>query len=281
MLRIVAIANQKGGVGKTTTAINLSACLAQAERRTLLVDLDPQGNASSGLGVAQDVDRPSSFDIFDSNPPLAALAVPTAVPNLSIIPGNLDLVGVERGLQDDADAPSYLRRFFQQAELYATDAPHPYDYVVVDCPPSLGILTANALVAAHTLLAPVQCEFFGLEGLTKLHLTYNHVKTHHNPDLQLEGILLTMVDKRTNLSNQVEQEIRGYYKDGVFQTTIPRAVRISEAPSFGQPITLYDPASRGAAAYRSLCQEVIANETKRLGPWNQRPHAGVADSQTG
>ncbi|MBE7559220.1 ParA family protein [bacterium] len=276
MPRIIAIANQKGGVGKTTSAINLSACLAETGRRTLLVDLDPQGNASSGLGLPQDVNRPSAFDVFDNAPPISDIVLPTAVPNLSVIPANIDLVGVERGLAEDPDAPYYLRRFFDASGFYAPADEPMFHYVLIDCPPSLGILTANALVAAHTLLAPVQCEFFALEGLTKLHLTYNHVRSHHNPDLELEGILLTMVDPRTNLSTQVEQEIRGYYKDGVFQATIPRGVRLSEAPSFGQPITVYDPASKGAAAYRSLCQEVISNETKRLGPWNQRPHAGVA-----
>ena len=279
MARIIAIANQKGGVGKTTTAINLSACLADQHRRTLLLDLDPQGNATSGLGIRQDVGQPSSFDIFDAAPPLAELVRPTEVEGLSLVPGNIDLVGVESGLQSVDDAPYYLRRYLEAAGAYTSGID--FDYIVVDCPPSLGILTANALVAAHSILAPVQCEFFALEGLTKLHRTYNHVKTHHNPDLQLEGILLTMVDPRTNLSTQVEQEIRGFYKDGVFKTTIPRGVRLSEAPSFGLPITMYDPGSKGSIAYQYLCDEVIAHETNRSGPWDQRADPGSGPQDAG
>jgi chromosome partitioning protein len=278
--RIIAIVNQKGGVGKTTTAINLSACLADAGRKTLLIDLDPQGNATSGLGVVKGDQEYSSFDIFDSRPSLQTMILTTEIDNLHLIAANIDLVGVERGLKDDQEAPLHLRGYLEENGVYQNSNAFNHEYIIIDCPPSLGILTANALLAAKTILAPVQCEYFALEGLTELHRTYNHVRTHSNPELDLEGILLTMVDSRTNLSNQVEQEIRSYYKDDVFEVTIPRGVRISESPSFGMPIILYDPKGKGAQAYRSLCQEVLDHETKRTRTRDQRSDARETEDNT-
>jgi chromosome partitioning protein len=248
MTKIVALANQKGGVGKTTTAINLGASVAACERRVLLVDLDPQSNATSGIGVS-DAD-PSMYDVLIENMPLRDIIRPTEIPTLHIAPSSTDLVGAEVELRDAIGREYYLKRVL---EPVAAD----YDYILIDSPPSLGLLTVNGLTAANSVLVPLQAEYFALEGVTQLLATIDRVRGAVNAALEIEGIVLTMYDERVNLARQVAEEVRNHFGEKVYKTVIPRNIRLSEAPSFGKPIILYDIRSRGSEAYVSLAREFI------------------------
>ncbi len=253
MNKIICIANQKGGVGKTTTAINLSASIATAEKKTLLIDCDSQGNASSGLGVDQDLIREKNFyHALIGDLPLRDVILPTAVPNLDIVPCNRDLVGVEVEFVAIQNREKQLRTLLQQLDVV-------YDFIIIDCPPSLGFLTVNAMVASDYLIVPLQCEYFAMEGLGHLINTIRLIKAKLNPSLTLGGILLTMYDTRNLLSRRVSEDVRKYFGDKVFNVVIPRNVRLSESPSHGLPIILYDIKSRGAIAYMELAQEILSN----------------------
>jgi chromosome partitioning protein len=257
MARIIAIANQKGGVGKTTTAINLGASLALAERRTLIIDIDPQGNASSGLGVEKGEGTPTVYDILVEQQPVAS-CIQRAVhfPTLDVIPANRDLVGAEIELVTREGREGLLRSALG-------DVRREYDFILVDCPPSLGLLTLNTLTAADSVLIPIQCEFYALEGLSQLLSTIRLVQRSLNPELEIEGVLLTMFDRRLNLSRQVADEAREYFGTSVFESAIPRNVRLAEAPSFGQPISMYDVLSAGAQSYLALAEELLGRTAER------------------
>jgi chromosome partitioning protein len=248
MTKIVALANQKGGVGKTTTAINLGASVAACERRVLLVDIDPQANATSGLGVTEA--NPSMYDVLIENMPLRDIIRPTEIPTLFLAPSSVDLVGAEVELRDAIGREYYLKRVL---EPIAAE----YDYILIDSPPSLGLLTVNGLTAANSVLVPLQAEYFALEGVSQLLATIDRVKSAVNPSLDVEGIVLTMYDERMNLARQVSEEVRNHFGEKVYKSVIPRNVRLSEAPSFGKPIILYDIRSRGSEAYVSLAREFI------------------------
>jgi len=250
--RIIAIANQKGGVGKTTTAVNLAASLAAAERRVLAVDADPQGNLTSGLGRKTRESRPSLYEALIDERPLAELTIPTDLEHLTLVPSDRNLTGAE------VELVPLLAREFRLRQALAPVAGE-YDYVIVDCPPSLGLLTVNALAAAQGVLIPLQCEYYALEGISELVATLERVRSALNPDLEVEGVVLTMVDERTNLTQQVIAEVREHFKDQVFKTQVPRSVRLAEAPSFGKPVLLYDIRSRGAEAYLELARELMSH----------------------
>jgi chromosome partitioning protein len=254
--RIIAVANQKGGVGKTTTAVNLSACLAEAGKSVLLVDIDPQGNATSGLGIDRREVAGSVYDLLleDANP--VEIMVATQVEGLYVVPATIDLAGAEIELVPRISRENRLKK----ALLPARER---FDYVLIDCPPSLGLLTINAFTAADSILIPIQCEYYALEGLTQLMDTFRLVREALNPDLEVEGALLTMFDARTNLSIQVVEDVKRFFKGKVYRSIITRNVRLSEAPSHGKPITLYDPRSRGAEAYCELAREVIEHGEER------------------
>jgi chromosome partitioning protein len=250
MSRIVAVANQKGGVGKTTTAVNLAACLAALQYRTLLVDLDPQGNATSGVGVDRDAVSHSVYDVFCGRAGLADVVVDTHVPLLRLAPARTELAGAEVELVGLDGREFLLREALGDVEA-------DFDWILIDCPPSLGLLTVNALVASDSVLVPVQAEYYALEGLARLLDTIGLVQQGPNRDLALEGLLLTMVDARNNLSRQVESEVRTHFGARTYETVIPRNVRLSEAPSHGEPIILYDTDSRGARSYLSFAREFV------------------------
>jgi len=267
MSRVIAIANQKGGVGKTTTAINLGASLAVAEKRTLVVDIDPQGNATSGLGVEQSESLPTIYDVLVGHRTATeAVLHEVHFPFLDLVPSTRDLVGAEIELVDEAQREKILRKALAPLR-------EAYDFILVDCPPSLGLLTLNTLTAADSVLIPIQCEFYALEGLSQLLNTVRLVQRGLNPGLDIEGVLLTMFDRRLNLSKQVAAEAREYFGNNVYRTAIPRNVRLAEAPSFGQPIVTYDVLSQGAQAYLALAKEVLARrkaDAKELGRTGSR-----------
>lgn len=250
MGRVIAVANQKGGVGKTTTSVNLGACLAELGKRVLLIDLDPQGHVSSGLGIEKSSISQCMYDVIINGVPLRDIIRATSFRNLWLAPSTIDLAGAELELVPAISRETRLRDAL--AEYRAQ-----YDFLFIDCPPSLGLLTVNALTAADTLLVPIQCEYYALEGLSQLMNTIHLVRTHLNPGLKLEGVLLTMYDSRTNLSAQVEEEVKKYFREKVYRTIIPRSVRLSEAPSHGLPIIAYDPKSKGSEVYMELAKEVM------------------------
>ena len=249
--KIMAIINQKGGVGKSTTAINLSAALGELGKQVLLVDLDPQGNSSSGLGVEKSQVQNCIYDVLLNDVPVEEVIIPDVCEGLDLVPATINLAGAEVELVSEMARENRLKDAIGALR-------GKYDYIFIDCPPSLGLLTVNALVAADKLLIPIQCEFYALEGVTKLLDSMKRVKTRLNPTLDIYGVLMTMYDGRTTLSRQVVEEVRSYFGRLVFETLIPRTVKLSEAPSFGQPITLYDPSGKGAQSYMSLAKEVIA-----------------------
>ncbi|MFC4353493.1 ParA family protein [Chryseomicrobium palamuruense] len=250
MGRIIAIANQKGGVGKTTTSVNLSACLAYLGKKVLLVDIDPQGNASSGVGVNKGEVDQCIYDVLIDDVPVKDIIVETKVENLHIVPATISLAGAEIELVSTISREVRLKRSLEEVSPY-------YDFVIIDCPPSLGLLTINSLTASDAIIIPVQCEFYALEGLSQLLSTIRLVQKHLNKQLAIDGVLLTMFDARTNLGIQVVEEVKKYFQDKVYTTIIPRNVRLSEAPSHGEPIIIYDPKSRGAEVYLELAKEVI------------------------
>jgi len=256
--RVIAVANQKGGVGKTTTSVNLSACLAEAGKRVLLIDIDPQGNATSGLGVDRKLVNSSVYDLLlEDMSPLEAM-VSTSVRGLHVVPATMDLAGAEIELVPRISRENRLKRALDPVR-------DQFDFILMDCPPSLGLLTINALTAADSILIPIQCEYYALEGLSQLMDTFKLVREALNTRLEVEGVLLTMFDGRTNLSIQVVEDVKRFFRGKVYRTIVTRNVRLSEAPSHGLPITSYDPKSKGAEAYTELAREVIENVEERAG----------------
>lgn len=257
MSKIVAICNQKGGVGKTSTAVSLASGLALEGRKTLLIDLDPQGNATSGLGINKTEVQKSIYHTLLENTPLTEILLPTCVGNLLIVPSNQDLAGTEVELVGELGREGRLRK-----ALASLDPS--FDVVIIDCPPSFGLLTINSLTAAHSVLIPIQCEYYALEGLSQLMKTIGLIRDNLNPALEIEGIVMTMADYRTKLTQEVIDEVRKHFVDKVYKTVIPRNIRLSEAPGFGKPIFLYDKDSEGARKYKELTKEFILNNASRL-----------------
>jgi chromosome partitioning protein len=253
VVKVIAVANQKGGVGKTTTAVNLAACLAKEGRKVLLVDSDPQGNATSGLGFDKRDVRKCVYDNIINDVPMAETLKHTAYENLDVIPATIQLAGAEIELVSLMNREGRLKNALERVK-------HDYDYVIIDCPPSLGLLTINALTAASSVMIPVQCEFYALEGITMLMNTIQLVQRNLNPALKLEGVVMTMFDSRTNLAQDVVEEVKKYFKTKMYKTIVPRNVRLSEAPSHGMPVIDYDSKSKGAQVYMELAQEVIDDE---------------------
>lgn len=251
--RIIAVANQKGGVGKTTTAVNLSACLADLGKRVLLIDIDPQGNTTSGIGVNKADVRYCVYDVIINDVPIEDAVLTTDLPNLSLLPATIQLAGAEIELVPTISREVRLRKAIQPLRNH-------YDYIVIDCPPSLGLLTVNALTASDSVLIPIQCEYYALEGLSQLLNTIRLVQKHLNTSLEVEGVVLTMLDARTNLGIQVIEDVKKYFRDKVYRTVIPRNVRLSEAPSHGRPVIHYDAKSKGAETYMDLAKEVMGVE---------------------
>ena len=256
MGKVISVANQKGGVGKTTTTINLSTMLAKKGKKVLLIDADPQGNATSGVGAEKDVEF-STYDILVGDTEMADAVEKTVIKNLLVCPSNINLAGAEVELVSMMSREQRLKEKLEGVKEH-------FDYILIDCPPSLGLITLNAFTASDSVLIPVQCEYFALEGLGQLLNTVNLVKKHLNKNLEIEGALLTMYDARTNLSNQVVKEVKKYFEEKVYKTVIPRNVRLSEAPSYGMPISLYDPRSKGAKAYEKFAKELLKNNANNI-----------------
>ncbi len=261
--RVLAIANQKGGVGKTTTAINLGTGLAAVGERVLLIDIDPQGNASTGLGLPRSQRSSSIYDVLISEAPLSAVTVQSSVPGLDLVPADADLSGVEIELGSQPRRSFRLRNAIAGLTSVSGAPQTPYSYILIDCPPSLNLLTVNAMAASDAVLVPLQCEFFALEGLTQLLRTVELVRGSLNPKLEIQGLVLTMYDRRNSLSSQVEQDVRAHFGEKVYKTVIPRNVRVSEAPSFGKPALVYDINCTGSQAYMRLASELIGRERDR------------------
>ena len=250
MAKIIAVANQKGGVGKTTTAVNLSSCLGFKGKKVLLIDVDPQGNSTSGLGIDKKKIGKSAYDVLINDVDIVETLVQTPIENLMLCPSNIQLAGAEVELVSTISRETRLKNSLDTIK-------DNYDFILIDCPPSLGLLTLNSLTASNTILVPIQCEYYALEGLSQLMETVKLVQRHLNKELDVEGVVLTMFDARTNLSIQVVEEVKKYFRNKVYRTVIPRNVRLSEAPSYGLPIILYDPKSKGAECYLDLADEVI------------------------
>ncbi len=250
MARVICVANQKGGVGKTTTAVNLSASIAAAEKRVLLIDIDPQGNSTSGLGLSKEGSNGTVYQALLLGSGMREMIQKTALAYLDVVISNTDLIGAEVELIEEKDREKKLDQLVKEVEAE-------YDYIFIDCPPSLGLLTINSLTAAHSVIIPLQCEYYALEGLGQLLKTIRLIKQSLNPKLEIEGILLTMFDGRNNLAHQVAQEVRKHFGEKVFRTIIPRNIRLSEAPSYGKPALLYDIHSRGAESYLNLAEEIL------------------------
>lgn len=255
--KVIAIANQKGGVGKTTTAVNLSSCLAVKGKKVLVIDVDPQGNTSSGLGINKKTINKSIYDVLINDEKIENALLTTKIDNLKLCPSNIQLAGAEVELVSVISRETRMKFALNEVR-------NNFDYIIIDCPPSLGLLTINSLTASDTVLVPIQCEYYALEGLSQLMDTVKLVQKHLNPLLEVEGVVLTMFDARTNLSIQVVEEVKKYFKNKVYRTVIPRNVRLSEAPSYGLPIILYDPKSKGAECYLELAEEVIGYAEEAL-----------------
>lgn len=253
MGKTIAIANQKGGVGKTTTAINLAASLAANELKVLLVDMDPQGNCTTGVGITKNSELPTIYHALMDHQPVREVILPTEFEGLHLIPADKNLVAANIELVETEDREYKLRRMLEEVH-------NDYQYIVIDCPPALDLLTVNSLIAADSVLVPIQCEFFALEGISQLIDTIERLRESFQPNLKIEGVLLTMFDDRTNLARQVASDLKEFFQDQVFQTVVPRSIRLAEAPSFGKPILAYDPRSKGAESYIQLAREVMAHE---------------------
>ena len=260
-LRVMAVANQKGGVGKTTTAINLATALAALGEKVLILDLDPQGNASTGLGIARHMRKTGMYDVLMGESPLIEAVMPTALPRLALVPADADLSGIELELGGAQNRNFRLREAL--GALRQDQSADRFTYVLIDCPPSLNLLTVNAMAAADAVLVPLQCEFFALEGLTQLMRTIDLVRSGLNPRLEIQGVVLTMYDRRNALSEQVAGDVRAHFGDKVYETVIPRNVRVSEAPSFGKPVLIYDLKCAGSQAYVKLARELVVRERAR------------------
>ena len=252
MSKVIAIVNQKGGVGKTTTAVNLSTVLAQKGKKVLLIDEDPQGNATSGLGIEKNVEK-SIYDVLINETTFEETIIKTSIKNLYLCPSNINLAGAEVELVNMISRESKLKEKMEEIK-------EKFNYIIIDCPPSLGLLTINSLTAANSIMIPIQCEYYALEGVGQLMNTVNLIKKQLNKDLYIEGVVLTMNDARTNLSNQVISEVKKYFKDNVYKTIIPRNVKLSEAPSYGMPITAYAPRSKGSKCYEKLANELLKSK---------------------